>query len=140
MLPIFIFDQDILEGLKDKADKRVAFIHKALTDIQTTLKENGSSLYILHDTPQQAFAKLTKEFDITAIYTNHDYEPYAIGRDTEVKKSLETKASPYTLSKTRSSSKEMKSSKQMDHLIPSSRPFLKYGKRNTPRKKGKIPQ
>jgi len=91
VLPIFIFDQDILEGLKDKADKRVAFIHKALTDIQTTLKENGSSLYILHDTPQQAFAKLTKEFDITAIYTNHDYEPYAIGRDTEVKKSLETK-------------------------------------------------
>ena len=38
VLPIFIFDQDILEGLKDKADKRVAFIHKALTDIQTTLK------------------------------------------------------------------------------------------------------
>ncbi len=91
VLPIFIFDQDILEGLKDKADKRVAFIHKALTDIQATLKENGSSLYILHDTPLQAFEKLTKEFDITAVYTNHDYEPYAIGRDAEVKKFLETK-------------------------------------------------
>ena len=91
VLPIFIFDQDILEGLKDKADKRVAFIHKALTDIQTTLKENGSSLYILHDTPQQAFEKLTKEFDITAVYTNHDYEPYAISRDAEVKKFLTAK-------------------------------------------------
>lgn len=91
VLPIFIFDRDILEGLKDKADKRVAFIHKTLSDIQMTLKENGSSLHILHDTPLQAFGKLTKEFDITAVYTNHDYEPYAIGRDAEVKKFLQTK-------------------------------------------------
>jgi deoxyribodipyrimidine photo-lyase len=91
VLSIFIFDQDILEGLKDKADKRVSFIHQALSDIQATLKENGSSLCILHDTPLQAFEKLTKDFDITAVYTNHDYEPYAIGRDTEVKKFLATK-------------------------------------------------
>ncbi len=91
VLPIFIFDRDILEGLKDIADKRVAFIHHALSDIQTTLKANDSSLNILHDTPLQAFEKLTKEFDVTAVFTNHDYEPYAIGRDAELKKFLESK-------------------------------------------------
>jgi deoxyribodipyrimidine photo-lyase len=91
VLPIFIFDKEILESLKDKADKRVAFIHQALGEMQATLLANGSSLCILHDTPLQAFEKLTREFDIIAVYTNHDYEPYAIGRDTEIKKFLQTK-------------------------------------------------
>ena len=84
ILPIFIFDKEILEGLKDKADKRVAFIHKALAEINDVLKANGSSLYVLHDTPMEAFEKLTNEFDITTVYTNHDYEPYAIKRDKDV--------------------------------------------------------
>src|SRR6187551_302272 len=72
ILPIFIFDKDILEGLKDKADKRVAFIHQTLSEINDDLKKSGTSLYILHDTPLQAFEKLANEFDITAVYTNHD--------------------------------------------------------------------
>ncbi len=91
VLPVFIFDKDILEGLKDKADKRVAFIHKALSEINDTLKANGSSLYVLHDTPWEAFEKLAKEFDITAVYTNHDYEPYAIKRDAAMEAFLKSK-------------------------------------------------
>ena len=90
VLPVFIFDKDILEGLKDKADKRVAFIHKALSEINDTLKANGSSLYVLHNTPLEAFKKLTKEFDIKAVYTNHDYEPYAIKRDADVEAFLKS--------------------------------------------------
>lgn len=91
ILPVFIFDKDILEGLKDKADKRVSFIHQTLSAINGTLKVNGSSLYVLHDTPLQAFEKLTKEFDITAVYTNHDYEPYAIKRDATVETFLKSR-------------------------------------------------
>jgi len=91
VLPIFIFDKDILEGLKDRADKRVAFIHKALSDINDVLKANGSSLYVLHDTPLGGFEKLSKEFSITAVYSNHDYEPYAIKRDEAVRTFLSTK-------------------------------------------------
>ncbi len=94
VLSIFIFDKDILEGLKDKADKRVAFIHHALSEIQNTLKVNGSSLYILQDTPQPAFEKLAEEFDITAVYTNHDYEPYAIDRDAAIGHFLATQNIP----------------------------------------------
>ena len=95
VLPIFIFDKDILEGLKEKADKRVAFIHHALTGIQETLQTEGSSLRILHDSPLQAFEKLTKEFDITAVYTNHDYEPYAIARDKAIGEFLASKSIPF---------------------------------------------
>jgi deoxyribodipyrimidine photo-lyase len=95
VLPIFIFDKDILEGLRDKADRRVAFIHHALLGIQEALQAEGSSLRILHDTPLEAFIKLTKEFDITAVYTNHDYEPYAIARDKAIGEFLASKNIPF---------------------------------------------
>lgn len=95
VLPVFIFDKDILEGLKDKADKRVNFIHHALSDIDATLKANGSSLYLLYDTPLQAFEKLLEEYDVKAVYTNQDYEPYAIRRDAEIGQFLATRYIPF---------------------------------------------
>jgi deoxyribodipyrimidine photo-lyase len=94
VLPIFIFDKEILEGLKDKADKRITFIHQTLSDIKEKLKDAGSSLLVLHDTPLKTFEKLTKEFDISAVFSNHDYEPYAIRRDEGIKKFLGTKNIP----------------------------------------------
>jgi|WetSurMetagenome_2_1015567.scaffolds.fasta_scaffold32282_3 deoxyribodipyrimidine photo-lyase len=84
VLPIFIFDKNILEGIKSKADKRVAFIHSTLMNMQDHVKTAGSSLLILHDSPQNAFEKLLSQFDIKAVFTNQDYEPYAIQRDKEV--------------------------------------------------------
>ncbi len=84
VLPIFIMDTDILSSLKNPADQRVTFIYDTLQDIQQELKANGSSLYILHGTPTQAFEKLFSQFKVSAVYTNHDYEPYAIQRDAEI--------------------------------------------------------
>jgi deoxyribodipyrimidine photo-lyase len=95
VLPIFIFDPVILNALDDKADKRVTFIHQALAAMHAQLKEAGSSLLVLHDQPLAAFEKLTKDYQITAVYTNHDYEPYAISRDTEVADLLKSKAIPF---------------------------------------------
>jgi deoxyribodipyrimidine photo-lyase len=37
VLPIFIFDPDILEKLSDKKDKRVAYIHQTLEHINEIL-------------------------------------------------------------------------------------------------------
>ena len=95
VLPIFIFDTNILDGLKDEEDKRVMFIYDSLMELQAQLKESGSSLYSLHDTPVNAFKKLIKEFKIRAVYTNHDYEPYAIQRDNEIGTLLKEHAIPF---------------------------------------------
>ncbi|HAI76770.1 MAG TPA: deoxyribodipyrimidine photolyase, partial [Microscillaceae bacterium] len=84
VLPIFIFDRDILDKLTDKDDKRVDFIHQTLTSIHQELQTLGSSLWAIHHTPLEAFKTLTANFDIEAVYTNHDYEPYALQRDAEV--------------------------------------------------------
>jgi len=84
VLPIFIFDKNILDELPDKNDGRISFIYYSLAEIQEQLVKNKSSLYILHDTPLNAFKKLLAEFDIKEVFTNRDYEPYAITRDNEI--------------------------------------------------------
>ena len=84
VLPIFIFDSDILEKLPED-DARVTFIHDTLQNIQSTLKEeHNSSIAMFHGKPIDIFKHLVDSYDIGAVYTNHDYEPYAKARDEKV--------------------------------------------------------
>lgn len=85
VLPIFIFDTNILEHL-DKNDARVNFIYDCLQNIHQQLKEKGSSLRILKGTPLEVWKQLFKDYNIKTIYTNKDYEPYALERDRNVYK------------------------------------------------------
>ena len=81
VLPVFIFDTNILDGLTNRKDKRVQFIHDALAAMQEQLVNLGSSLHVYHSTPADAFEKIMDEYPVTTVYTNHDYEPYAKERD-----------------------------------------------------------
>ena len=91
VLPIFIFDPDILDKLSDKKDKRVEFIRQTLEQLNNVLKQNGSSIYVLHEKVEMAFDKLIEEYSVREVYVNHDYEPYAINRDLTIKTQLESK-------------------------------------------------
>lgn len=81
VLPLFIFDTAILDKLEDKQDRRVEFIHHSLTQIQEQLQAIGSTLLVCHGKPSEVWMRIISEFDIKAVYTNHDYEPYAQERD-----------------------------------------------------------
>lgn len=83
VLPIFTFDETILSQLP-KDDARVTFIHQQLEKMQKQLKAIGKSLAVFHGKPIEIFKKLIAENTITAVYTNHDYEPYARKRDLEL--------------------------------------------------------
>ncbi|MDP3468203.1 MAG: deoxyribodipyrimidine photo-lyase [Daejeonella sp.] len=84
VLVIFIFDPEILDKLPDINDKRLSFIHHQLNKLNDELIINGSSLLVKHDQVIPAFEKLSKQFNLKEVYTNHDYEPYAIDRDKKV--------------------------------------------------------
>ena len=84
VLPVFIFDTVILGKLEQKTDRRVEFILKLLNGIQEKLNKIHSGLRIFHDTPAKSFAHLFSEFEIKAVYTNEDYEPYARERDAQI--------------------------------------------------------
>lgn len=83
VLPIFIFDESILSQL-EKKDARVTFIHEQLQHIQSQLQAIGKSLAVFYGKPFEVYQKLIVENSITAVYTNHDYEPYARKRDLEL--------------------------------------------------------
>jgi deoxyribodipyrimidine photo-lyase len=84
VLPIFIFDTDILNQLEDKADARVEFIHQHIQKLQKQLVEFNSSILVSIGNPLEVFKNLINQYKITKVYTNHDYEPYAITRDKEI--------------------------------------------------------
>ena len=95
VLPIFIFDKNILEDLEDKADKRVQFIHETLLEIQDQLLELGASFEIYFGTPLEIFKKLFDKYQIQSVYTNHDYEWYASQRDAAVEILLKENGSEF---------------------------------------------
>ncbi len=89
VLPIFIFDEDILAHLP-KNDARVSFIFKTLQNIQKDLVETyNSSLARFYGTPISVLKDLISKFEVQTVYANHDYEPYAKSRDARIKELLE---------------------------------------------------
>ena len=92
VLPVFIFDTEILDRLENKADRRVDFIHQALQNLDNELRNLGSSLSVRFGKPLEVWKNLLTEFPIEAVYTNQDYEPYAEKRDHEIAHFLEEKA------------------------------------------------
>lgn len=84
VLPLFIFDRVILDDLDDRNDRRVAFIHQALRQIDAHLAEAGSRLLVRHGRPLEVWRELLRDHTIRAVHTNRDYEPYAIERDRAV--------------------------------------------------------
>jgi len=88
VLPIFIFDSDILEKLQNKSDRRVQFIHREVSAIKKELIDMGSDLLIFHDQPFKVWEQLLETFEIKNVYCNHDYEPYAKERDSRIQSML----------------------------------------------------
>jgi deoxyribodipyrimidine photo-lyase len=84
VLPIFIFDKHILDKLENRYDKRVDFIHQQLAEIKKQLNALGCDLLVFYGTPEEVWPKITNQYNVKKVYTNHDYEPYAKERDAWV--------------------------------------------------------
>jgi deoxyribodipyrimidine photo-lyase len=95
VLPIFIFDKNILDKLEEKADARVEFIHEQVTKLSAELESKGSSILVKYGDPEAIFKSLLAEYELEGVYTNRDYEPYAKSRDTAIENLLEEKGVPF---------------------------------------------
>ncbi len=89
ILPIFIFDTNILNKLEEKKDARVTFIHKTIISLKKSLQKIGSDIKVFYGEPIEIFASIIAQNNIINVYTNHDYEAYGIKRDVKVKALLE---------------------------------------------------
>lgn len=88
VVPFFIFDTNILHSLEEPKDRRVNFIHKVLRSMQNRFLQMGSTLDIRYGKPVEEFGKLILEYEVQAVFTNHDYEPYARARDMQIEQLL----------------------------------------------------
>jgi deoxyribodipyrimidine photo-lyase len=91
VVPVFIFDRNILDKLEDRTDRRVEFIHGALASMHTALQGMGSTLDVRYGFPGQIWPALLSDYDVAAVFTNHDYEPYALERDESIREMLEAR-------------------------------------------------
>lgn len=89
VLVVFIFDRNILDKLANTRDRRVAFIHEQLEKLNRELQKKGSALEVFNSTPEKAFIELLSEYEVQDVFTNGDYEPYAISRDRKIKALVE---------------------------------------------------
>jgi deoxyribodipyrimidine photo-lyase len=88
VIPIFIFDKHILDKLDDKKDLRVKYIHDAILNLQKEFAKYNCNLQVFYGEPSKIIEKLITTYSLKAIYTNHDYEPYAKQRDEAIEKLL----------------------------------------------------
>ena len=88
VLPVFIFDDDILENLQ-KDDPRVNFIHENLKEMDTQLTAFESGVLIKKGMVEDVWKELTSTYNVKKVFFNKDYEPYAIKRDQAIKAFLE---------------------------------------------------
>jgi deoxyribodipyrimidine photo-lyase len=88
VLPIFIFDTNILEELPED-DARVTFIYETLQTMRSKLREKADSSIGMHyGTPTEVFKTLIDDYEVQKVFTNHDYEPYARKRDDNINELL----------------------------------------------------
>lgn len=95
VLPLFIFDREILDRLEDRDDGRVSFIYQQVQKLDKQLQQMGTSLLVKYGKPLDIFEELFTQYDIQNIYTNRDYEPYARNRDTAIKKRAQQNGSQF---------------------------------------------
>ena len=81
VIPLFIFDTSITDKLPHD-DRRINFIYDNLKKMDKDLKKDfNSSISVFKGNPTEIFNKITSEYKINTVFTNNDYEPYAISRD-----------------------------------------------------------
>ncbi|MEN9997274.1 MAG: hypothetical protein RI922_264 [Bacteroidota bacterium] len=88
--PIFIFDTTILSKLP-VSDQRVLFIHQELQKLKAKYAELGSDLKVFHGNPRDIIPLIVETYNAKIVYTNRDYEPYALQRDKALFEQLKEK-------------------------------------------------
>ena len=89
VIPIFIFDTSITDKLPNN-DRRINFIFDNLVEIDLKLKKKfNSSINVFQGNPTEIFKELIRDYKINSVFTNNDYEPYALSRDRSIQNLLE---------------------------------------------------
>lgn len=88
VLPLYIFNPDILERIEFRPVFRVNFLYQTVLEMKNWLEKFGSSILVVHGRPLDVFKKLSTEYHICSVYTNRDYDPFSTFQDLYVERFL----------------------------------------------------
>ncbi len=88
VLPLFIFNSEILVRMTKGADYRINFLYDTLEQLKMELEKIGSTILVTYGRPLDVFKSLIEKYHICSVYCNRDYEPYTNYRDMEVERLL----------------------------------------------------
>ena len=91
IIPIFIFDDEILNQRQDFSPACVGFMLESLEDLERAYLKKSVLLVFDRGKPLEVLCKLQEETGASAIYFNEDYESYARKRDTAVSEHFKSK-------------------------------------------------
>jgi len=142
VLALFIFDTEIIDELP-AGDARISFIYQQLENIHRHLAEQKSSLHVLQGRPQAVWKELLDRYEIQGVYANKDYEPYALQRDRELGKWLESQGIGFHLFKDQVIFEEgevlKEDGKPYTVFTPYKRKWLEKFQKGASMKEGKVP-
>ncbi len=95
VVPVFIFDRYILDRLPDQRDARVEFIHQEVGRLSEELRQLGCEIVVAHGHPEAVWKQWISDWQPAAVFTNHDYEPYARERDARIEQLLAANGIPF---------------------------------------------
>ena len=88
VVPVFIFDSQILSQLADSDDKRVTFIWRSVEEVRERLQALHSGLLTAHGDPVNLVPKLCSALGAEIVIAAHDDDPYAVSRDSRTRSAL----------------------------------------------------
>lgn len=91
VVPVFIFDPEVLSHFPNPDDARLTFIHQCLASLDKEFRKYNSSLQVYFSSPEVVFGRLAVKYSIRNVVVNTDYEPSAIARDQKLRDILQNR-------------------------------------------------
>lgn len=90
VIPVFIITpEQIGKENKYRSNNCIQFMMESIKDLDKDLRNYNSKIYLFYGTNRKIVKYFIKNYNIDAIFTNMDYTPYAIKRDSEIKEICE---------------------------------------------------
>jgi len=96
VVPAFIFDPMQVDKPRHEYFSEAAFVFllNSLRELDDALRERKSKLYIFYGAPEEVVESLIKQDQITSVYCNRDYTPFARQRDETIAATCATQQVP----------------------------------------------
>lgn len=86
IIPLFIFDSQILSRLKHNNDRRVQFIYQVVDSLKRQIQSFQSDLKIFHGNPKEILPQIINNYRVQKVFCSRDYDPYSRARDEFIEK------------------------------------------------------